>query len=140
MIFDFVNVIQEECTLGQALITSRQMSNLSLLAASQTKDKEALTEEGVQRVIHELVDQMKFDYVLCDSPAGIESGARHAMYLADEAIIVTNPELSSCRDSGESLSPFDRPLPPPLRYPILTLALSLCRQDGGLHREQVQAI
>ncbi|CAM9449587.1 unnamed protein product [Scytosiphon promiscuus] len=99
VIFDFVNVIQEQCTLNQALIQDRRNPGLSLLAASQTKDKEALTQEGVTRVIREL--QKSFDYVVCDSPAGIESGARHAMYLADEAIIVTNPEVSSCRDSDK---------------------------------------
>ncbi|CAB1119509.1 unnamed protein product [Ectocarpus sp. CCAP 1310/34] len=108
VIFDFVNVIQEQCTLNQALIQDRRNPGLSLLAASQTKDKEALTQEGVTRVIREL--QKSFDYVVCDSPAGIESGeskgvprmrARHAMYLADEAVIVTNPEVSSCRDSDK---------------------------------------
>ncbi|CAN0085357.1 unnamed protein product [Pylaiella littoralis] len=99
VIFDFVNVIQEQCTLNQALIQDRRNPRLSLLAASQTKDKEALTQEGVTRVIREL--QKSFSYVVCDSPAGIESGARHAMYLADEAVIVTNPEVSSCRDSDK---------------------------------------
>ncbi|CAM9114092.1 unnamed protein product [Chrysoparadoxa australica] len=99
VIFDFVNVIQEECTLGQALIQDRRNPNLYLLAASQTKDKEALSAEGVSRVIKEL--QESFHFVVADSPAGIESGARHAMYLADYAIIVTNPELSSCRDSDK---------------------------------------
>eukprot|EP00903_Cladosiphon_okamuranus_P011522 g10849.t1 len=99
VIFDFVNVIQEQCTLNQALIQDRRNPELSLLAASQTKDKEALTKDGVTRVIREL--QKSFEYVVCDSPAGIESGARHAMYLADEAVIVTNPEVSSCRDSDK---------------------------------------
>eukprot|EP00904_Undaria_pinnatifida_P013569 jgi/Undpi1/9342/HiC_scaffold_26.g11800.m1 len=99
VIFDFVNVIQEQCTLNQALIQDRRNPLLSLLAASQTKDKDALTLDGVTRVIREL--QQSFAYVICDSPAGIESGARHAMYLADEAVIVTNPEVSSCRDSDK---------------------------------------
>lgn len=99
VIFDFVNVILEECTLGQALIQDRRNPELYLLAASQTKDKDALSQDGVTRVINTLKE--KFDYIICDSPAGIESGARHAMYLADEAVIVTNPELSSCRDSDK---------------------------------------
>ncbi|CAB1108432.1 unnamed protein product [Ectocarpus sp. CCAP 1310/34] len=89
----------EQCTLNQALTQDGQNPGLSLLAASQTKNKEALTQDGVTRVIREL--QKSFDFVVCDSPAGIESGARHAMYLADEAVIVTNPEVSSCRDSDK---------------------------------------
>jgi len=99
VIFDFVNVLQEECTLKQALITDKRCKDLSLLAASQTKDKSVLSEEGVGKILEEL--RQSFDYVLCDSPAGIESGARHAMYFADQAVIVTNPELSSCRDSDK---------------------------------------
>eukprot|EP00937_MAST-01D_sp_MAST-1D-sp2_P003655 g3655.t1 len=99
VIFDFVNVIQEECTLRQALIKDKREPNLFLLAASQTKDKTALTEDGVERVLEAL--RQDFDFVVCDSPAGIESGARHAMYFADEAIVCTNPELSSCRDSDK---------------------------------------
>ena len=99
VIFDFVNVIQEECSLRQALIKDKRDPNLFLLAASQTKDKTALTEDGVERVLEDL--RKDFDFVVCDSPAGIESGARHAMYFADEAIVCTNPELSSCRDSDK---------------------------------------
>jgi len=99
VIFDFVNVINGECALNQALIKDKRLDNLYLLAASQTKDKSALTEEGVGKVLEEL--QQTFDFILCDSPAGIESGARHAMYFADDAIICTNPELSSCRDSDK---------------------------------------
>lgn len=87
--------------LLQALIRDKKLQNLSLLAASQTRDKSALTEEGVARVLSEL--RSGFDYIICDSPAGIESGARHAMYFADEAIICTNPELSSCRDSDKMI-------------------------------------
>lgn len=90
-----------ECTLNQALIKDKRCSNLSILAASQTKDKSILTEEGVGRVLEELRES--FDYIVCDSPAGIESGARHAVYFADEAIICTNPELSSCRDSDKMI-------------------------------------
>ena len=101
VIFDFVNVIQNECTLSQALIKDKRVPNLSILAASQTKDKSILTEEGVGRVLEEL--RKDFDYIVCDSPAGIESGARHASYFADEAIICTNPELSSCRDSDKMI-------------------------------------
>lgn len=99
VIFDFVNVLMEECTLPQALIKDKREPNLSLLAASQTRDKESLTVEGVEQVLADLANS--FDYVVLDSPAGIESGARHAMYFADDAIIVTNPELSSCRDADK---------------------------------------
>lgn len=99
VIFDFVNVLLEECTLSQALIKDKREPNLFMLAASQTRDKESLTVDGVERVLADL--SKNFDYVVLDSPAGIESGARHAMYFADDAIIVTNPELSSCRDADK---------------------------------------
>lgn len=101
VIFDFVNVLQKECTLAQALIKDKRCANLYILAASQTKDKNILTVEGVGDLLRDLKTQ--FDYIVCDSPAGIESGARHAMYFADEAIICTNPELSSCRDSDKMI-------------------------------------
>mmetsp|Transcript_9320 Transcript_9320/g.13930 ORF Transcript_9320/g.13930 Transcript_9320/m.13930 type:complete len:327 (+) Transcript_9320:173-1153(+) len=99
VIFDLVNVLLDECTLPQALIKDKREPNLRMLAASQTRDKECLTVEGVERVLSDLADS--FEYVVLDSPAGIESGARHAMYFADDAIIVTNPELSSCRDADK---------------------------------------
>ncbi|CAK4073437.1 unnamed protein product [Aphanomyces euteiches] len=101
VIFDFIHVIDGNCRLNQALIKDKRLDKLSLLAASQTRDKTALTEDGVAKVLDELKTQ--FDYIVCDSPAGIESGAHHAMYFADEAIIVTNPELSSCRDSDKMI-------------------------------------
>ncbi len=101
VVFDFVNVIQGEATLRQALIRDKRYDNLAILAASQTRDKEALTIDGVQRVLEELAKE--FDYVVCDSPAGIEHGAYAAMYFADEALVVTNPEVSSVRDSDRVL-------------------------------------
>ncbi|MEJ2347191.1 MAG: septum site-determining protein MinD [Gammaproteobacteria bacterium] len=101
VVYDFVNVIQGDAKLHQALIRVKGMDNLHVLPASQTRDKDALTAEGVERVIDELRDG--FDYVICDSPAGIERGAHHAMYFADEAMVVTNPEVSSVRDSDRML-------------------------------------
>mmetsp|Transcript_3095 Transcript_3095/g.6807 ORF Transcript_3095/g.6807 Transcript_3095/m.6807 type:complete len:334 (-) Transcript_3095:54-1055(-) len=101
VIFDFVHVLSGECTLSQALISDRKVKGLSMLAASQTRDKEALTIEGVESVLDQLTEM--FDYVVLDSPAGIESGARHAMYFCDDAIVVTNPELSSCRDADKMI-------------------------------------
>ncbi|MCK9383260.1 MAG: septum site-determining protein MinD [Nevskia sp.] len=101
VVFDFVNVINKEATLKQALIRDKNVENLSILAASQTRDKDALTEEGVERVLNELAED--FDYIICDSPAGIERGAFLAMYYADEALVVTNPEVSSVRDSDRVL-------------------------------------
>ena len=101
VVFDFVNVIQGEATLRQALIKDKQHENLSILAASQTRDKDALTQDGVERVLGELAKE--FDYIVCDSPAGIERGAHLAMYYADEALVVTNPEVSSVRDSDRVL-------------------------------------
>ena len=101
VVYDFVNVIQGDAKLHQALIRVKGLDNLFVLPASQTRDKDALTTEGVQKVIDELKET--FDYIVCDSPAGIERGAHHAMYFADEAIVVTNPEVSSVRDSDRML-------------------------------------
>ena len=101
VVYDFINVIQGDATLNQALIKDKRLDNLYVLAASQTRDKDALSQEGVERVINELAQQ--FDFVICDSPAGIEKGAHMAMYFADEAVVVTNPEVSSVRDSDRML-------------------------------------
>jgi septum site-determining protein MinD len=102
VVYDFVNVINGESTLRQALIKDKRVDNLYILPASQTRDKDALTKEGVASVIKELRDD-GFDYIVCDSPAGIEKGAFMALYFADEAIVVTNPEVSSVRDSDRIL-------------------------------------
>lgn len=101
VVYDFVNVIHGEANLNQALIKDKRVENLSILAASQTRDKDALTEEGVTKVMEDLAKD--FDYIICDSPAGIERGALLALYHADYAIIVTNPEVSSVRDSDRIL-------------------------------------
>src|SRR5215831_15042908 len=105
VVFDLINVVQGIAKLPQALIRDKRLDNLSLLPASQTKDKDALTDEGVGRVIAEL--RNSFDWVLCDSPAGIERGATLAMRYADTAIIVTNPEVSSVRDSDRIIGLLD---------------------------------
>ncbi len=97
VIFDFVNVIQGDANLNQALIKDKRSENLFILPASQTRDKDALTTEGVEKVLMEL--QKEFSFIVCDSPAGIERGALMALYFADEAVVVTNPEVSSVRDS-----------------------------------------
>ncbi|MDG6347199.1 septum site-determining protein MinD [Luteimonas sp. 8-5] len=102
VVYDFVNVIQGEASLRQALIKDKRSDNLFVLAASQTRDKDALTTEGVEKVLKELADD-GFDYIVCDSPAGIEKGAFLAMYFADQAIVVVNPEVSSVRDSDRIL-------------------------------------
>jgi len=102
VVYDFVNVIRNEAKLQQALIRDKRVENLYVLPASQTRDKDALDPEGVGRIIEEL-KQMGFEYIICDSPAGIEKGAQMAMYFADEAIVVTNPEVSSVRDSDRVL-------------------------------------
>ncbi len=105
VVFDLINVTQGIAKLSQALIRDKRLENLYLLPASQTRDKDALTEEGVAQVIAEL--KTKFDYVICDSPAGIERGAQLAMRFADEAIVVTNPEVSSVRDSDRIIGLLD---------------------------------
>lgn len=102
VVYDFVNVIQGDATLNQALIKDKRTENLYILPASQTRDKDALTREGVEKVLNDL-GEMDFDFVVCDSPAGIETGALMALYFADEAIITTNPEVSSVRDSDRIL-------------------------------------
>ena len=101
VVFDFINVIQGDAKLKQALIRDKRLDNLWVLPTSQTRDKDALTREGVEKVLNEL--KAEFDYIICDSPAGIEKGAQLAMYFADEAIVVTNPEVSSVRDSDRVL-------------------------------------
>ncbi|SMP45980.1 septum site-determining protein MinD [Desulfonatronum lacustre] len=101
VVYDFVNVIQGDATLNQALIRDKRVENLYILPASQTKDKEALHQDGVAKVLEDL--NSRFDFIICDSPAGIEHGALMAMHFADEAIVVTNPEVSSVRDSDRIL-------------------------------------
>ncbi|QQD20644.1 septum site-determining protein MinD [Venatoribacter cucullus] len=97
VVYDFVNVVQGESSLKQSLIKDKRLPNLFVLPASQTRDKDALSFDGVEKVLNEL--SKDFDYIVCDSPAGIEHGAQMALYFADEAIVVTNPEVSSVRDS-----------------------------------------
>ena len=125
VVYDFVNVINKEANLTQALIKDKRVDNLFILPASQTRDKDALTEEGVAQVIEEL--QKTFDYIVCDSPAGIEHGALMALYFADHALVVTNPEVSSVRDSDRILGILasksrraEQGLPPIKEHMILT--------------------
>ncbi|MCH1921398.1 septum site-determining protein MinD [Shewanella sp. A3A] len=101
VVYDFVNVINGEANLNQALIKDKRCDKLFVLPASQTRDKDALTKEGVGKVLEDL--SKDFDYILCDSPAGIETGAMMALYFADTAIVTTNPEVSSVRDSDRIL-------------------------------------
>ena len=102
VVYDFVNVVNGEASLKQALIKDKRFDNLHVLAASQTRDKDALTKEGVEKVLKDLADE-GFDFIVCDSPAGIEKGAFLAMYFADRAVVVVNPEVSSVRDSDRIL-------------------------------------
>ncbi|MGQ0623016.1 MAG: septum site-determining protein MinD [Panacagrimonas sp.] len=122
VVFDFVNVIQGEANLRQALIKDKAHENLLILAASQTRDKDALTQEGVERVLNDLAKD--FDYIVCDSPAGIERGAHLAMYFADEALVVTNPEVSSVRDSDRVLG-------------LLSSKTQKSEQNGGRVKEHL---
>lgn len=122
VVYDLINVANGDAKLAQALIRDKRVETLSLLAASQTRDKDALSEEGVARVVAEL--RGLFDYVLCDSPAGIERGALLAMRFADEAVVVTNPEVSSVRDSDRIIGLLD--------------SKTLCAEQG--HRIQKQLL
>ena len=101
VVYDFVNVINGEANLNQALIKDKRVDKLFILPASQTRDKDALTRDGVEKVLNDMKDE--FDFIICDSPAGIEAGAMMALYFADEAIVTTNPEVSSVRDSDRIL-------------------------------------
>ncbi len=101
VVYDFINVINGEANINQALIRDKRCDTLYILPASQTRDKDALTKEGVGKILEEL--GKSYDYIVCDSPAGIEHGAYMAMYYADDAIVVTNPEVSSVRDSDRML-------------------------------------
>lgn len=101
VVFDIINVIQGDANLKQAMIRDKRVENLWILPASQTRDKDALTMEGVEKILNELRET--HDYIVCDSPAGIERGAHLALYFADQAVIVTNPEVSSVRDSDRIL-------------------------------------
>ncbi|MGD9658034.1 MAG: septum site-determining protein MinD [Methylocystis sp.] len=105
VVYDLINVAQGDAKLHQALIRDKRLDNLYLLPASQTRDKDALTEEGVQKVIGELRE--KFDWIVCDSPAGIERGATLAMRFADVAVVIANPEVSSVRDSDRIIGLLD---------------------------------
>jgi septum site-determining protein MinD len=105
VVYDLINVVQGDAKIAQALIRDKRLENLALLPASQTKDKDALTEEGVEKVLGELRE--KFDWIICDSPAGIERGAQLAMRHADIAVVVTNPEVSSVRDSDRIIGLLD---------------------------------
>ncbi len=105
VVYDLINVVQGDAKLSQALIRDKRVETLNLLPASQTRDKDALTSEGVARVMVELRE--RFDWIVCDSPAGIERGAQLAMYHADTAVVVTNPEISSVRDSDRIIGLLD---------------------------------
>ncbi|VFP84973.1 Septum site-determining protein MinD [Buchnera aphidicola (Cinara splendens)] len=102
VVYDFINVINKEATINQALIRDRRIKNLFLLPASQTRDKDSLTKVGVEKILQILV-KMDFDFIICDSPAGIENGAILSFYFSDEVIVVTNPEIASIRDSDRIL-------------------------------------
>ncbi len=129
VVFDFINVIQGTVKLSQALIRDKRLDTLWLLAASQTRDKEALTAEGVAKVIAEL--RQRFDWVICDSPAGIERGAMLAMRHADAAVIVTNPEVSSVRDSDRIIGLLDAKTEKAERGEQIDKHLLITRYDAG---------
>src|SRR3981081_4105989 len=129
VVFDLINVVQGVAKLSQALIRDKRLENLWLLPASQTRDKDALTEEGVGRVIAELRD--KYDWVICDSPAGIERGAMLSMRYADEAVIVTNPEVSSVRDSDRIIGMLDSTTVRAEKGEQVTKHVLITRYDAG---------
>jgi septum site-determining protein MinD len=129
VVYDMINVIQGDAKLAQALIRDKRIDNLSLLPASQTRDKDALTDEGVAKIIEQLRE--KFDWIICDSPAGIEKGAMMAMRYADIAVVVTNPEVSSVRDSDRIIGMLDSKTLKAERDERMEKHLLLTRYDAG---------
>jgi len=129
VVFDFINVVQGGVKLHQALIRDKRVETLWLLPASQTRDKDALTDEGVARVIDEL--RTRFDWIVCDSPAGIERGATLAMRHADAAVIVTNPEVSSVRDSDRIIGLLDAKTEKAEKGECIAKHLLITRFDAG---------
>jgi septum site-determining protein MinD len=128
VVYDLINVINGEANLNQTLIKDKQCDNLFVLPASQTRDKEALTKDGVERVLIDLAE-MGFEYIVCDSPAGIETGALLAMHFADEALVVTNPEVSSVRDSDRIIGLLDAKTEKAARGERMDKHLLLTRYD-----------
>jgi septum site-determining protein MinD len=147
VVYDLINVIHNEANLNQALIKDKQSDKLYVLAASQTRDKDALTQDGVERVLKDLAE-MGFEYIVCDSPAGIETGALMAMHFADEALIVTNPEVSSVRDSDRILGILNSKTrraiegKEPIREHLLITRYNPSRVEGGqmLSLDDIQEI
>jgi septum site-determining protein MinD len=129
VVFDLINVVQGVAKLSQALIRDKRLDNLWLLPASQTRDKDALTDDGVRNVIADL--RTRFDWIICDSPAGIERGATLAMRYADEAVIVTNPEVSSVRDSDRIIGMLDSKTVKAERGERVEKHILITRYDSG---------
>ncbi len=129
VVYDMINVIQGDAKLAQALIRDKRIDNLSLLPASQTRDKDALTDAGVASIIEQL--RQKFDWIICDSPAGIEKGAMMAMRYADVAVVVTNPEVSSVRDSDRIIGMLDSKTLKAEQDERIEKHLLLTRYDAG---------
>ena len=105
VVYDVIDVLEGKATVGQALARAKQVDGLWILAASSIRDKTALTEDGVRRVIDEL--SSRFRWVICDSPAGIEVGAEMAMMEADVALVIVNPEVASIRDADRLIGLLD---------------------------------
>ena len=137
VVFDLINVVQGDAKLPQALIRDKRIDTLSLLPASQTRDKDALTAEGVAKVIADLRE--KFDWVICDSPAGIERGAMLAMRHADIAVVVTNPEVSSVRDFDRIIGLLDSKTEKAEKGERIDKHLLLTRYDPGARRPRRDA-
>ena len=97
IVYTIVDVVEERCKLKQALVKDKKNPNLCLLAAAQTRDKTAVTEEQLKNICEEL--KKDFDFILVDCPAGIEQGFQNAVAGASEAIVVTTPEMSAVRDA-----------------------------------------
>jgi septum site-determining protein MinD len=105
IVYDVVDVMEGNCNLAQAIIKDKRIPNLHFIPASQTKDKNILNKEKVEKLLNSLKEE--FDYIIVDSPAGIESGFEHSIFLADRAIVVTTPEISAVRDADRVIGIID---------------------------------
>ena len=127
IVYDLVDVVEERCTLRQAMVKHRDYSYLYLVPASQIRDKTAITPQNMRAVVNELKENV--DFILIDSPAGIEWGFKNAIAPADEVLIVTNPDVSAVRDADRIIGLIEAHEVP------LTVRLIVNRVKAGMVRK-----
>lgn len=138
IVYDIVDVVEGRCRLRQALIRDKRLANLALIPAAQTRDKEAVSPEQMRELCDELRQQ--FDFILIDSPAGIERGFRNAIAGADEVLVVTNPEVSAVRDADRIVGLVEAAELPPPRLIVNRIDPELVRRGDMLSVDDVLEI